>query len=40
MGVKLRTMQRMWADARQWLFDRAGSLKYLTGADDLHWWTE
>ena len=32
MGVKLRTMQRMWADARQWLFDRAGSLKYLTGA--------
>jgi RNA polymerase sigma factor (TIGR02999 family) len=24
MGVKLRTMQRMWCDARQWLFERAG----------------
>jgi RNA polymerase sigma factor (TIGR02999 family) len=22
MGVKLRTMQRMWSDARQWLFSR------------------
>ena len=24
MGVKLRTMQRMWRDARQWLFERTG----------------
>ena len=23
MGVKLRTMQRMWGDARQWLYERA-----------------
>ena len=23
MGIKLRRMQRMWADARQWLFERA-----------------
>lgn len=23
MGVKLRTLQRMWRDARQWLFERA-----------------
>ena len=23
MGVKLRTMQRMWRDARQWLYERA-----------------
>jgi DNA-directed RNA polymerase specialized sigma24 family protein len=22
MGVKLRTMQRMWRDARQWLFEQ------------------
>jgi RNA polymerase sigma-70 factor, ECF subfamily len=22
MGMKLRTMQRMWSDARQWLFER------------------
>jgi RNA polymerase sigma factor (TIGR02999 family) len=22
LGIKLRTMQRMWADARQWLFER------------------
>jgi RNA polymerase sigma factor (TIGR02999 family) len=22
MGIKLRTMQRMWSDARQWLFER------------------
>jgi len=22
LGLKLRTMQRMWRDARQWLFDR------------------
>jgi DNA-directed RNA polymerase specialized sigma24 family protein len=22
MGVKLRTMQRTWSDARQWLFTR------------------
>ncbi|HMF77513.1 MAG TPA: ECF-type sigma factor [Bryobacteraceae bacterium] len=25
MGVKLRTMQRMWRDARQWLFEQAES---------------
>jgi RNA polymerase sigma factor (TIGR02999 family) len=23
MGIKLRSMQRMWANARQWLFERA-----------------
>jgi RNA polymerase sigma-70 factor, ECF subfamily len=23
LGMKLRTMQRMWLDARQWLFDQA-----------------
>lgn len=23
MGIKLRTLQRMWADARQWLLERA-----------------
>jgi RNA polymerase sigma-70 factor (ECF subfamily) len=23
LGLKLRTMQRMWRDARQWLFERA-----------------
>jgi DNA-directed RNA polymerase specialized sigma24 family protein len=22
LGVKLRTMQRMWREARQWLFER------------------
>jgi DNA-directed RNA polymerase specialized sigma24 family protein len=22
LGIKLRTMQRMWLDARQWLFDQ------------------
>jgi len=22
LGIKLRTMQRMWRDARQWLFER------------------
>lgn len=22
MGLKIRTMQRMWSDARQWLFER------------------
>jgi RNA polymerase sigma factor (TIGR02999 family) len=22
LGIKLRTMQRMWSDARQWLFDQ------------------
>ena len=27
MGLKLRTMQRMWRDARQWLFERMGSEK-------------
>jgi DNA-directed RNA polymerase specialized sigma24 family protein len=27
MGIKLRTVQRMWAGARDWLFDRAGSLR-------------
>jgi RNA polymerase sigma factor (TIGR02999 family) len=25
MGLKLRTMQRMWRDARQWLFVRMGA---------------
>jgi len=25
MGVKLRTMQRMWRDARQWLFEQTES---------------
>jgi len=25
LGIKLRTMQRMWRDARQWLFERAES---------------
>ncbi len=25
MGLKLRTMQRMWREARQWLFDRMES---------------
>ncbi|MBC8167677.1 MAG: RNA polymerase subunit sigma-70 [Bryobacteraceae bacterium] len=25
MGLKLRTMQRMWLDARHWLFDRTES---------------
>jgi RNA polymerase sigma factor (TIGR02999 family) len=25
MGLKLRTMQRMWKDARQWLFERMES---------------
>jgi RNA polymerase sigma factor (TIGR02999 family) len=25
MGLKLRSMQRMWHEARQWLFERAGS---------------
>jgi RNA polymerase sigma-70 factor, ECF subfamily len=24
LGVKLRTMQRMWLDARQWLFEQMG----------------
>ena len=23
LGMKLRTVQRMWRDARQWLFERA-----------------
>jgi DNA-directed RNA polymerase specialized sigma24 family protein len=23
LGMKLRTMQRMWLEARQWLFDQA-----------------
>jgi len=25
LGIKLRTMQRMWLDARQWLFEQADS---------------
>ncbi len=25
LGMKLRTMQRMWSDARQWLFEQAES---------------
>jgi RNA polymerase sigma factor (TIGR02999 family) len=25
LGIKLRTMQRMWLDARQWLFTHSGS---------------
>jgi|SRR5580700_746468 RNA polymerase sigma-70 factor (ECF subfamily) len=25
LGIKLRTMQRMWRDARQWLFERTQS---------------
>jgi DNA-directed RNA polymerase specialized sigma24 family protein len=25
LGLKLRTMQRMWMDARQWLFERLES---------------
>jgi DNA-directed RNA polymerase specialized sigma24 family protein len=25
LGIKLRSMQRMWRDARQWLFERAES---------------
>ena len=25
LGIKLRTMQRMWRDARQWLFERIES---------------
>lgn len=25
LGMKLRTMQRMWLDARQWLFSHSGS---------------
>ena len=25
LGIKLRTMQRMWADARQWLFEHTDS---------------
>jgi DNA-directed RNA polymerase specialized sigma24 family protein len=24
LGVKLRTMQRMWLEARQWLFEQMG----------------
>lgn len=33
LGIKLRTMQRMWRDARQWLFERteAGHGKNDTG---------
>jgi len=33
LGMKLRTMQRMWADARQWLYERAepGSAQQITG---------
>ena len=31
MGVKLRTMQRMWRDARQWLFEQ---LESSDGTDD------
>jgi len=25
LGMRLRTMQRMWSEARQWLFEQAGS---------------
>jgi RNA polymerase sigma factor (TIGR02999 family) len=25
LGIKLRTMQRMWSDVRQWLFEQTGS---------------
>jgi DNA-directed RNA polymerase specialized sigma24 family protein len=25
LGLKLRTMQRMWRDARQWLFEQTDS---------------
>ena len=25
LGLKIRTMQRMWRDARQWLFERMGA---------------
>jgi DNA-directed RNA polymerase specialized sigma24 family protein len=25
MGIKLRTMQRMWRDARRWLFEQTES---------------
>jgi len=32
MGVKLRSMQRMWRDARQWLFQRAGENGAAAGA--------
>lgn len=33
LGVKLRTMQRMWRDARQWLFEQteSGHAGYNTG---------
>ena len=33
LGMKLRTMQRMWADARQWLYERAepGSAQQIAG---------
>ena len=33
LGMKLRTMQRMWADARKWLYERAepGSAQQITG---------
>jgi RNA polymerase sigma factor (TIGR02999 family) len=27
LGIKLRTMQRMWRDARQWLFERTESVE-------------
>lgn len=32
MGLKLRSMQRMWRDARQWLFEKAGENGAVTGA--------
>jgi RNA polymerase sigma-70 factor (ECF subfamily) len=41
LGIKLRTMQRMWAGARQWLFDRTGyrvstKSRSLTGVCRVH----
>ena len=32
MGVKLRTAQRMWRDARQWLFERMESARAASNA--------
>ena len=32
LGLKLRTMQRMWRDVRQWLFEQSGSRHGTTGA--------
>jgi RNA polymerase sigma factor (TIGR02999 family) len=33
MGIKLRTAQRMWCDARQWLFERMESANAASNAD-------